>query len=399
MPVSFLRRRSGPAFIHHRGVSFFTKDAITFDPQLEPFTVDDDAYGDLDQRRAGQTVKIQCTPEDWTAAMLGILYPSFITNLQLGQYNTPYYDAVTCTVAAPGVFTFENHGQITGTGVRFDSTGTLPTGLVAATTYYLFVIDENTFKLSDTEAHALAGTNFVAITVAGSGDMFMVQNTPTTVQYLDAAATYITLWNTGITKMPDLDLSAVKTPYGAMEFEGYVRYGMSASDDDSIFTINTGGTLSAVPNSANIPTVPYTVAFGDATPFSDLQPRDGVSVGFSLKWDKVKDDANGVICQRLIGLEVTVKLRPLGVLDSDVLGEINIQGTGAQIGASLASNALTIAGPESNPYFQIPAASLMNGPLKIGTKEDRIGDLNFKSKRAFVDGAPLPIFVVGVAAP
>jgi len=140
-------------------------------------------------------------------------------------------------------------------------------------------------------------------------------------------------------------------------------------------------------------------AFGDATPFSDLQPRDGVTVGFSLKWDKVKDDGNGVICQRLTGLDVAVKLRPLNVLDTDILGEINIQGSGAQIGASLASQALTIAGPESNPYFSLAAASLMNGPLKIGTKEDRVGDLNFKSKRAFVDGVAQPVFVVGVAAP
>ena len=61
--------------------------------------------------------------------------------------------------------------------------------------------------------------------------------------------------------------------------------------------------------------------------------------------------------------------------------------------------ALVVAGPESNPYFGLPAASLVKTPLKIGTKEDRVGDLNFKAKRAFVEGVAQPLFVVGVAAP
>jgi hypothetical protein len=55
----------------------------------------------------------------------------------------------------------------TGDGVRVDSTGTLPAGLSAATTYYA-IRTAGLFKLATTYANALAGTP-IDITTAGSG--------------------------------------------------------------------------------------------------------------------------------------------------------------------------------------------------------------------------------------
>jgi hypothetical protein len=45
--------------------------------------------------------------------------------------------AVTMTIAAPGVFTQVAHGMAIGTPVKFATTGALPTGLAAGTTYYV----------------------------------------------------------------------------------------------------------------------------------------------------------------------------------------------------------------------------------------------------------------------
>jgi hypothetical protein len=50
-----------------------------------------------------------------------------------------------------------------------NSGGGLPAGLTAGVTYYAIVIDADHFKLADTLAHALAGTNIVDITTAGTG--------------------------------------------------------------------------------------------------------------------------------------------------------------------------------------------------------------------------------------
>jgi hypothetical protein len=52
---------------------------------------------------------------------------------------------------ATDIFTLANHGFSTGSRIRFRNTGgALPSGLSAATTYYVSVIDSNTFKVSET---------------------------------------------------------------------------------------------------------------------------------------------------------------------------------------------------------------------------------------------------------
>lgn len=68
---------------------------------------------------------------------------------------------VTITVATPGVVSWASHGFAAGTAVVFTTTGALPTGLVAGTTYY--VCDDanlasGTFALSSSFANAIAGT-------------------------------------------------------------------------------------------------------------------------------------------------------------------------------------------------------------------------------------------------
>ncbi len=57
----------------------------------------------------------------------------------------------TMTIADPCVVTLNNHGFLLNQNIRFTTTGELPTGLVADTTYYVISVDTNTFKLSSTE--------------------------------------------------------------------------------------------------------------------------------------------------------------------------------------------------------------------------------------------------------
>jgi hypothetical protein len=88
-----------------------------------------------------------------------------------------YYDcslqcapaAVTAT-AATDTLNATAHGLQTGDSVQFtNSGGGLPAGLTAGTTYFAVRTGADTFKVSDTLAHALAGTNIVDITTAGTG--------------------------------------------------------------------------------------------------------------------------------------------------------------------------------------------------------------------------------------
>lgn len=74
---------------------------------------------------------------------------------------------VTITIAAPGVITWANHRIVGVTAVYFTTTGGLPTGLVASTTYYTLASTNggNTFSVASSIANALANT---PITTSGA---------------------------------------------------------------------------------------------------------------------------------------------------------------------------------------------------------------------------------------
>lgn len=67
----------------------------------------------------------------------------------------------TVTIASPAVFTSNSHGLSNGSIIKFSTTGALPTGLVAGTTYYVKSVAANTFQVSATYAGASVNTSGV----------------------------------------------------------------------------------------------------------------------------------------------------------------------------------------------------------------------------------------------
>lgn len=63
---------------------------------------------------------------------------------------TARLSTVTVTIATPGVFTWTAHGLANGQVVSLSTTGVLPTGLAAATNYFVVSTAANTFQLSAT---------------------------------------------------------------------------------------------------------------------------------------------------------------------------------------------------------------------------------------------------------
>lgn len=86
------------------------------------------------------------------------------------SYTVNYYatSTVTVSIATPGVVSWTAHGLLTGWRIRFTTTGALPTGLSANTTYWVTKIDADTFKLSTTLANLRAGT-YIATSGSQSG--------------------------------------------------------------------------------------------------------------------------------------------------------------------------------------------------------------------------------------
>lgn len=74
----------------------------------------------------------------------------------VAAYTAP--TVVTISIATPGVVTWNAHGFAANTAVVFSTTGALPTGLVAGTTYYVISPTTNTFQLSATSGGAAINT-------------------------------------------------------------------------------------------------------------------------------------------------------------------------------------------------------------------------------------------------
>lgn len=67
----------------------------------------------------------------------------------------------TVTIASPAVFTMANHGLAVNDTVRFETTGALPTGLVANTTYHVISagLTTNAFRVSTSQGGAAVNTS------------------------------------------------------------------------------------------------------------------------------------------------------------------------------------------------------------------------------------------------
>lgn len=66
---------------------------------------------------------------------------------------------VTITIASPGVVSWASHGLNNGDTVKFSTTGALPTGLTAGTTYYVVNKTTNSFQVSTTSGGAAVNTS------------------------------------------------------------------------------------------------------------------------------------------------------------------------------------------------------------------------------------------------
>lgn len=98
-----------------------------------------------------------------TAAKLDITSSSTADDFSVSK------GTATMTIAAPAVVTLSSHGLISGDPVSFTTTGALPTGLVASTVYYAYVLNANTFSVAASQADAYAGTNLITTTGTQSG--------------------------------------------------------------------------------------------------------------------------------------------------------------------------------------------------------------------------------------
>lgn len=162
------------------------------------------------------------------------------TTNTLGQTDTFTADASTDTCTYTSTANIPSN-VLTGTRVRFTTSGTLPAGLSLATDYYIIKVTDSTFKVATSYANAVAGTQ-IDITDAGTGTHTMNWLLP---RYTNGAGVQAIFFNSNATALgaatPNLSLGYTNSSQtGSRATPTVLPVGKTAASNSHI--IYTGAT-------------------------------------------------------------------------------------------------------------------------------------------------------------
>lgn len=380
----------GPCLISYRGSTFRSKGDVKLDPTIDTFTIENDLYGPVDTRAGNQLVKVSFTPEG-RFANLAVLFPYNLA--ALGSLITPRHECGAVDATADTIAVADTSLAV-GTPISFGTTDTMPTGLTAATLYYLGADVAGVRKIYTTSADAIAATSPINITAVGSGTLAFIEQWPLVILGVDG--TRFTGHNSAVTKMPEIDFQSQATLWGEVEFECFAKSGIARTTDNSVFTIDTATFADSGFAPADIITQPYSLTWGNA-PWAGVYTKNGIKVSPSLNLTEVVDDLSGLLSRRISSLAFTAKATPIGPNLSAMLTALAMQGATAIRGRSMAGTALNIEG--TGVYARLYAAALTGGQALWSSKADRIGELSWTANRTFTAGVANPLFYIGAAAP
>lgn len=386
----------GPAIVTYRGQTFYSKSDITLDlaPELFPIVVD--PYAQIDERVRAQPVKVRFQPAgEWKSLAVLFAYAT----INFGDLVTPVRGLLDVNLNQVNV---PNHQLQSGdAGFVTNVGGALPTGLTAGVLYYVHYVSADAITFHTTRANAISGASPVAITAhSGSGTSRLVINNPLTIQTFDSSnGKLITLFNAAVTKMPDINATAQATLLEELEFEAFLVDGTAPGDANSLYSIATSPyTGDTNFNPTNILTQPIACSWGAVAPFSNFYTKNGVRISFALSLQPVDIDGYGIVSKRISDLIVTARCQPINMQEADLATALQLQGSGAAIGRSLAANGNNLNLSAAGFYARLFNAGLRGGPEIFARSKERIGEISFVANRSFVAGVPQQLFWVGTTS-
>jgi len=403
MPNSNIARIiGGPALVRYRGATFYTKDDVTIEEEITPFDIATSRFGpETDKRVDQRSVRIRFTPAGELEAFAQ-LYP--YRTAVIGSLITPQRIAVESIETTTDVITATGHGLADGDLVLVEMAigGTFPTlgaGALSDTTkYYVHAPSADTLTLHASAADGLSGDNPIDFTGAPTGTMFIDRDHPLTVHGFDGEKNIF--HNAAVIQQPDVDLSAVKTLFGQVEFGAFVRNGFSPEDANSIETVGYEALSDTTFDPDDIITGAAVAAWGNTAPWDSFESKEGWKFRFPVTLEPRGNDRVGNRTMRLVAASALALAIPDGIDGAQLSAKLRIQGAGATRGARLAGgDSLNVYGAENSPYVRIYGARLRTGPRRFGASVDRVGECEWFAARSFTDGAANPLFYIGTAAP
>jgi hypothetical protein len=226
-------------------------DAAVTQAELDAVVLND--LADVDTTGVASGDVLSYDGSDWVAAEPSVSFRGALVKKSADQtganftagdvpltFNTEVYDTngfhnfsstVTITIASPGVVTWTAHGFRNGSTIVLTTTGALPTGFTAGTTYFIVNAAANTFQLSATFGGAAINTSG---TQSGTHTA-----TNTSVFRIPSGVSRVRLW--GHTRVQnstaaDFIITSVKKN-GSIVFDGTGRSGATGTSPDA--TVST----------------------------------------------------------------------------------------------------------------------------------------------------------------
>jgi hypothetical protein len=391
MSLNIARSIGGPALIRYAGRTFRSKADIKLSPSLTTFVVETDLHPGADTRVSGQELKLSFTPEGlWDLNDLAVLFPA--ASLALGDLLTPRREFTV--TSSTDIVTSPANGLRDAAPVRVSAEigSTLPTGLTENLLVYWHPIDADTGYFYDTAAHATAAaeTGRIDLTTDGTGIFAMVLNEP--LQVLARDGELWTFHNACVTKQPSINGSTKNTLFsGDVEFALLPKNATDHTTADSIYT-RTGGQAWSEPafDKTKLLTQKFALTWGST--FTGLSLKNGFTADFGLTTEPVVADGEIVASYRLKSRTATLKAQPMGLSLSALLTALKVQGSGADLGRSLAGGNLDLI--SAGAGIRLYSAALTGGLAQWNSGGDRIGELPWQANddattgKLFAFGAP-----------
>lgn len=261
--------------------------------------------------------------------------------------TTKNFFNATISIATPAVITFNSHNLATGDSFTITTTGALPTGLVAGTTYYVTNSSTNTFNVSTTYANAIAGTKInTSGTQSGThtinpSDKYYLDSIPGTPNILsnltnyrigNNAATLSGLNKSIIFNDSVLDLGYV-APYDQFVLAAYFTNATTCSVVFSSGAASATYTFNGTTNAYNVMAIDKNFPTSSSgtvdwskidTVTINFNDSDGSVIldGLRVKKYKTTDSVEGLVSRAVLGTPIE---KPLGsVIDIQYLLEMEM---------------------------------------------------------------------------
>lgn len=217
-------------------------------------------------------------------------------------------------------------------------------------------------------------------------------STVTPLVLIAANGVRLTFAAVAIIAMPDLTLTNRGPVTGSVTFLALGARSLPITAANRLVEIDTASPLvppSGTPQLAD----DFAITWG-AMPWVNLRTCDGVRIRFAMKTKPVWSDANALLDLTLEKLEIEARFTPAspeGPTEADLIEALQLQGASALPGRSLAATAETLDIAGEHLWLRIPLAQLVRGEMAFDAVRGRIGELVFKSERAWMESGALEV--------